>query len=341
MKISLTNPLDMHVHLRDGEILETVARATGDFFVGAVVMPNLIPPVKNAVMVENYRAQILKNTKNFTPFMTLYAHDALDEKEIIEAKNAGVGAVKLYPKGATTNSDAGVSEILNANFMRTAEILQDLGLILCVHGECGGFCMERENAFLPIFEELARRFPRLKIIIEHMSDARSIRILRDFENIFGTLTFHHLCMDIDDVMGAGANVFHFCKPILKTPRDRDALLELALAADPKICFGSDSAPHLDRQKLSPNAPAGIFSAPFLLERLCTLFRRHGKTENLQAFVSDNAKKIYGFSHEKNRKITLERCETFEISGEFATKYGEKITILRGESDFRIIENVVF
>ncbi|WP_026943984.1 dihydroorotase [Helicobacter rodentium] len=294
-QITLQSPLDMHLHLRDGEILKIVSKYTAQSFSNALVMPNLNPPILNVDSALAYQTRILNvcGDRSFNPIMSLYLTEKLDRAELQKAKEKGIHFLKLYPKGATTGSENGVSEILNDKILEILEIAQELGLILSIHGESNGFVMEREVEFHTIFAELAQTFPRLKIIFEHLSDSRSIEIVEKYSNLYATLTLHHISLSLDDVIGGALNPHTFCKPILKTPKDRDALLQVALSAHKKFSFGSDSAPHLQVNKESSKGAAGIFSAPILLPALATLFDKHKRLENLEQFVSGNAQKIYG------------------------------------------------
>ncbi|PAF45139.1 dihydroorotase [Helicobacter sp. 11S02596-1] len=310
-EITLLNPLDMHLHLREGEMLKNIIDFTTSQFSGAVVMPNLSTPITTTQLAMEYKEEIQSSAKDkdFMPLIAIYITDALNEEELKTAKNNGIKILKLYPKGATTNSDNGLAEILTPQTLKIFEIAQDLGFMLSIHGETGGFSMEREYEFGPIFAAIAKDFPKLKIIIEHMSDHRSIALLEDYENIYATLTLHHITMTLDDVLGAGLKPHHFCKPILKTPKDRDMLLALALNAHPKVSFGSDSAPHLEKNKLKDNGAAGIFSAPNMLAMLCELFEKHDKLHNLQAFISDNAKTNYNISKLPKKAVKLHKKHT--------------------------------
>ena len=306
--ITLQNPLDMHIHLREGEILKSVLSFSAKYFSAVLAMPNLKTPLTNTNQTLQYKREIENAAKeldceDFTPIMSIYLSESLDKNELIEAKKAGIKILKLYPKGATTGSESGVREILDQKICEIFEIAEDLGFILSIHGESNGFSLDREFEFGEIFREIATNFPKLKIIMEHLSDKRSIDLLK-YNNIFATLTLHHITMSLDDVLGGGLNPHYFCKPILKTPKDRDALLYLALSGSEKVSFGSDSAPHLESSKLKQNGAAGIFSAPILLPSLCEVFEKHNKLENLQKFISDNAVKIYDLQDIPSKKITL-------------------------------------
>ena len=310
VEITLKNPLDMHIHLREGAILEAVAGASAQNFSAVLAMPNLKNPITTTKMALDYKKAILDSTKNinFLPLMSLYLTENLNRFELESAKKNGIKILKLYPKGATTGSESGVSDILNQKTLEIFEIAQDLGFILSIHGESNGFCLEREYEFGKIFAEIARNFPRLTIIMEHLSDRRSIALLERYHNLFATLTLHHISLDLDSLAGGAMSAHYFCKPILKTPKDREALLNLALNAHPKVSFGSDSAPHLESAKLK--GAAGIFSAPILLPKLCEIFEAQGKLENLQKFISDNAFEIYGLDSAQipQKAVILEKCE---------------------------------
>lgn len=331
--ITLQNPLDMHIHLREGEILKSVLNFSAKYFSGALAMPNLKIPLNDTNKVLEYKKDIENTTKElnceaFTPIMSMYLSESLNKDELIKVKKEGIKILKLYPKGATTGSENGVSEILNQKICDIFQIAQDLGFILSIHGESNGFSMDREFEFGEIFEKIAINFPKLKIIMEHLSDRRSIDLLK-YDNIFATITLHHITMSLDDVLGSGLNPHYFCKPILKTPKDRDALLNLALSGSEKISFGSDSAPHLESNKLKQNGAAGIFSAPILLPRLCEIFEKNNRLENLQKFISDNAKKIYGLQNIPNKTITLTK-EKYKVQDSILVGNDKIIPLLAGE-----------
>lgn len=314
MTLSLHNPLDMHLHLREEAMLDSILPFTARAFSAALAMPNLKTPITTTALALAYKKQIQESAaksgyKDFMPLMSIFLTPSLDKDELQEAKLNGIRILKLYPKGATTGSENGVSEILDNKTLEVFALAEKLGFILSIHGESNGFCMDREFEFLEVFKHIATNFPKLRVIIEHMSDRRSLEAIESYENLYATLTLHHISMTLDDVCGGMLNPHHFCKPMLKTKKDQQALLQAALNAHPKVSFGSDSAPHLESAKLSPKGAAGIFSAPILLPALTQLFEEHNKLENLQAFVSDRAFKIYGLDSEnipqKNIKLVRE------------------------------------
>lgn len=179
----------------------------------------------------------------------------------------------------------------------TLENMSRLGIPLCIHGETNGFVMDREKEFMPIYESLAIAFPNLKIVMEHITTKDAVELLDKYSNLYATVTLHHLLITLDDVAGGMLDPHLFCKPIAKRPEDRNALLNAALKAHPKLMFGSDSAPHPKHKKECCGCAAGVFTSPIALQVLVELFEKHDSLENLNDFVSNNAKKIYGLNLE--------------------------------------------
>ena len=302
---TLLMPLDMHLHLRDGVMLENVAPLTAFTYSGALIMPNLVPPVDTLAAVQSYKDRIISAVPNdyFEPFMTLFYKNY--DKAFLESVVDEITAIKLYPAGITTNSEGGV-ESFNIEEMRTTlEAMSDLEIPLCVHGETDGFVMDREAEFMSIYELLAQNFPNLKIVMEHITTKAAVDMLDKYPNLYATITVHHLLLTLDDVIGGMMMPHHFCKPIAKRPEDLDALLSVALEAHPKVMFGSDSAPHPQHKKESCGCAAGVFTAPISLQLLTEIFEQFDKLDNLQAFVSDNAQNIYGICPEF-KEVTLEK-----------------------------------
>jgi len=291
LQIALNSPLDMHIHFREGDMLNTVAPLSAETFAGGVIMPNLVPPVDHLERLLMYKTAVCNAIQphTFTPYMTLFFRD-YSEAELLAAKPHIIG-IKLYPAGITTNSEGGVKSLREAE--RTMEIMADLGIPLLVHGETAGFVMDREAEFIDVYDHLAQRFPKLKIVMEHITTQKAVEFLDTYETVFATVTLQHLMITLDDVAGGLFNPHLFCKPIAKRPEDQEALLTAALAAHPKLSFGSDSAPHPIHKKESSGCAAGVFTAPIALQVLTGLFAEHHALQNLQAFVSDNAQQIYG------------------------------------------------
>lgn len=334
MKIhTLLMPLDMHLHLRDGVMLENIAPLTAYSFSGALVMPNLVPPVETLDDVEAYRQRIMAAVPNdfFEPYMTLFYKNY--DKAFLTSVVDHIIAIKLYPAGITTNSEGGVSSFDIEEMRETLEAMSDLGIPLCVHGETDGFVMDREAEFMSIYELLATNFPNLKIIMEHITTKAAVDMLDKYENLYATITVHHLLLTLNDVVGGLMKPHLFCKPIAKRPEDREALLNVALEAHPKVMFGSDSAPHPQNKKESCGCAAGVFTAPISLQLLCEIFEQFDKLDNLQAFVSDNAQNIYGICPEF-KEVTLER-RPFVVP----EKYANVVPMYAGEVINWAIESV--
>ncbi len=289
-RVLLHSPLDMHLHVREGAMLQTVTPLSAQAFAGAVIMPNLVPPVDNRERLERYRTSIRAASDGalFEPYMTLF-FKAYDEPTLRSLKTHIIG-IKLYPAGVTTHSAAGVQAIEDA--IPTLALMQELAMPLLVHGETHGFVLDREREFLAVYDRLATRFPRLTIIMEHITTREAVAFLDRYANVYATVTLHHLLYTLDDIAGGLLQPHLFCKPLAKRPEDRDALLAAALSAHPKLMFGSDSAPHPQSAKECSGCAAGVFTAPIALPRLVELFEQHHALDRLQAFVSDNAQRIY-------------------------------------------------
>ena len=300
----LNEPLDMHLHLRDGDMLRLVAPLTSNSFSGALVMPNLVPPVTTKEALLSYKKRIIEACKddNFTPYMTLFFQNNYSFEFLEDIKDEIIG-IKLYPAGITTNSETGVSSMDIEVLRATLENMSKLGIPLCIHGETNGFVMDREKEFMPIYESIASAFPNLKIIMEHITTKDAVELLDKYSNLYATVTLHHLLITLDDVAGGMLDPHLFCKPIAKTPVDRNALLNAALKAHPKLMFGSDSAPHPKHKKECCGCAAGVFTSPIALQVLVELFEKYDSLDNLNDFVSNNAKKIYGLNI-KDKTIKL-------------------------------------
>ncbi|HIC11862.1 MAG TPA: dihydroorotase [Sulfurimonas sp.] len=330
---TLLMPLDMHLHLRDAVMLENVAPLSAYSFSGAIVMPNLVPPVENKADVIAYKERIMAAVPNdsFEPYMTLFYKNY--DKAFLESVAEVITAIKLYPAGITTNSEGGVSSFDIEEMRPTLQAMSDMEIPLCVHGETAGFVMDREAEFMSIYELLASNFPKLKIIMEHITTKEAVAMLDKYENLYATITVHHLLLTLDDVVGGMMKPHLFCKPIAKRPEDLDALLSVALAAHPKVMFGSDSAPHPQHKKESCGCAAGIFTAPVALQLLCEIFDQFHKLDNLQAFVSDNAQSIYGICPEF-KEVTLEQ-RPFTVPSD----YNGVVPMYAGETLSWAIESV--
>ena len=321
-EIFLQSPLDMHIHFREGAMLDLVAPLSAETFAGGVIMPNLVPPVADLERLEWYTGEVRRAVGEhiFTPYMALFFRN-YSEADLAAVRESIIG-IKLYPEGVTTNSEGGVKSVSDAE--QTLAMMQDMDIPLLVHGEVPeSFVMDRESDFLPTYDELAQKFPRLKIIMEHITTAAAVKLLDRYENVHATVTLQHLLITLDDVAGGLLNPHLFCKPIAKRPEDRDALLHAALTAHPKLMFGSDSAPHPLEKKECCGCAAGVFTAPVALAMLAELFDAHDALDKLQAFVSGNAQSIYGLTPPaKTVHLVKEPCTV-------PAKYGDVVPIRSG------------
>ena len=295
--IILDTPIDMHLHLRVGKMLKDVLPYTVNQFAAAVVMPNLVPPVDNRERLESYKNEILQNSENFTPLMNIFMRE-YSEDELLDLADE-IFAIKLYPAGITTNSEGGVKSI--EKIYPVLEIMQELNIPLSVHGETNGFVLDREREFAAVYEKLARDFPNLKIIMEHISTYNLVELLDKYDNLYATITLHHLLLTLDDLIGSNLNPHNFCKPVVKTPKDRDALQKIVRSGHKKVMFGSDSAPHSIKNKLK--GAAGVFSAPVILPALAEFFE--GDNEAFQKFISSNAIENFNLQIPKKEVILVE------------------------------------
>ncbi|MCR6586230.1 dihydroorotase [Campylobacter insulaenigrae] len=329
----LKNPLDMHLHLRDEEVLALVAPLSAKDFKAGVIMPNLIQPITTLNNLKAYKNRILKACSNedFIPLMTLFFQN-YDEKFLELAKNE-IFAIKLYPAGITTNSDNGISSFDLEKLKPTLNAMSDLNIPLLVHGETNDFVMDREANFAKIYESLAKNFPNLKIVMEHITTKVLCDLLKEYENLYATITLHHLIITLDDVIGGKMDPHLFCKPIAKRYEDKEALCELAFSGYEKAMFGSDSAPHPLHTKECCGCAAGVFSAPVILPVLAELFEKNSNEANLQKFISDNACKIYNLKFEKDKIITLEKQEW-----QVPQKYGDIVPFMAGKTlNFKVAD----
>ena len=328
--VIINSPLDMHLHFREGAMAQTVIPLSSHSFAGGVIMPNLVPAVNNMERLQGYIQEIKSNIGDdvFEPYMTVFfKHYSYQELEQFKPHILGV---KLYPAGVTTNSEDGVAALNKAE--TTMKYMEELGIPLMVHGETHGFVMDREKLFLPIFEHLAQKFPKLKIIMEHITTADAIALLDNYANLYATVTLHHLMITLDDLAGGLLRPHLFCKPIAKRPEDRAALLKAAINAHPKLMFGSDSAPHPIDKKEACGCAAGIFTAPIALAALVELFDKHQSLPNLQAFVSDNAQRIYNIKPPQ-KSVTL-TAKPFKVP----ERYGNVIPMFANkEISWSIVE----
>ncbi len=300
LQMTLRRPDDFHHHFREGAMLNSVIEHAG-LFGRVLAMPNLAKPVLTAHDAFRYRYEIQfaisqKARRPFRVLMTIQITEATTPEMIYEAHRAGVVAGKVYPLGQTTNSDAGVTSYNKLYLVFWA--MQDCGMLLLLHGELPDadmYCMKRERKFLPVLRDIALTFPRLRIVMEHLSTRAAVRAVLSLPaNVAGTITVHHLLYTLNDVMGDKFHPHAFCKPVAKKPRDLKALLKAATSGNPKFFFGSDSAPHLRGAKETADCCAGIYCPPDVaLSLLAEIFERRGASDKLEGFTSEYGANYYG------------------------------------------------
>jgi dihydroorotase len=311
-KISITCPDDWHLHLRDGAALKAVLPDTARQFARAIVMPNLRPPVTTTELAAAYRQRILEALPKgslFEPLMTLYLTDNTSADEIKKAKASGfVHGVKLYPAGATTNSDSGVSDLLKCN--AALEAMQDTGLPLLVHAEVTDSdvdVFDRERVFIDLhMTPLIKRFPALKVVFEHITTKDAADFVTSApNNVAATITAHHLLLNRNDMFKGGIQPHHYCLPILKRETHRLALAKAATSGNAKFFLGTDSAPHAKHTKEAACGCAGIYTAHTALELYAEAFEAANALDKLEAFASFYGADFYGLPR-NSEKITLEK-----------------------------------
>jgi dihydroorotase len=310
-KLTLRRPDDWHLHLRDGAALAAVLPATARQFARAIVMPNLRPPVTTAAAAVAYRARIaaaLPAGLSFEALMTLYLTDNTPPEEIRRAQDAGVLALKLYPAGATTNSDAGVTDLRKV--YRTLEAMQRAGLPLLVHGEVTDSdidIFDREAVFIDrVMQPLRRDFPELKVVIEHITTREAAHYVAEAGvHTAATLTAHHLLYNRNALFTGGLRPHYYCLPVLKKEQHRLALVQAATSGSPKFFLGTDSAPHAAALKEQSVCGAGCYTAPAALELYAEAFEAAGALDKLEGFASFFGPDFYGLPRNSG-SVTLER-----------------------------------
>lgn len=324
-QITIVAPDDWHIHLRDNDALALTVPHAARSFRRAIVMPNLVPPVTNAQEINEYRERILAHTPSasqFTPLMVLYLTDKTTPADIIAIKAAGAVACKLYPAGATTNSDSGVTAL--ENIYPALEEMQKQGIKLLIHGEVTDShidIFEREARFVEtLFASLVQRFPELDIVLEHITSSEAAEFVSSASrHIAATITAHHLLYNRNHMLAGGIRPHYYCLPILKHQRHQHALITAATSSRNKFFLGTDSAPHARSRKEAPCGCAGAYTAFTALELYAEVFERAGKIQQLEAFASLNGPRFYNLPVNAH-SITLKKQtwtvpESFPYCGE--------------------------
>ena len=310
--LTIRQPDDWHVHLRDGPMLAFAADYTARQFARAIVMPNLVPPITTVDAASAYRQRImdaLPEGREFTPLMTAYLTDEIDPEEVARGFETGVfTACKLYPAGATTNSASGVTDV--RKIWPVLERMQAIGMPLLVHGEVVSpdiDIFDREAVFIEeVLAPTSEAFPELKVVLEHITTEDSVQFLESAgPNMGGTITAHHLRIDRNAMFEGGIRPHAYCLPVAKRRHHRQALRKAAVSGNPKFFLGTDSAPHQKHEKESACGCAGIFSAPAALESYAQTFEEEGALDRLEAFASEFGPRFYGLPLNEG-SVTLRR-----------------------------------
>ncbi len=328
-ELVIVRPDDWHLHLRDKDFLPITVNESARSFARAIIMPNLVPPITKLVDVKNYKQRILSALKpdlSFDPLMTLYLTEETDPKEVKDGFVSGqISAVKLYPAGATTNSQSGVR-----NFEKIKPILEIMAEIkcpLCIHGEVTDNnidIFDREKAFIDnVLTKIRNDNPALKVIMEHITTKDAVDyVLSENENLAATVTTHHLSINRNDLLAGGIKPHFYCLPVVKREPHRLALVEAVVSGSPKFFLGTDSAPHLDQDKESFCGCAGCFTAVNTLEILAHIFEEQKALDKLELFTSINGAKFYG------KNINSDKIRI--VKKDKPTSFPEKLSTPRGE-----------
>jgi len=320
-QIELIQPDDWHLHIRDGEVMKDVLADTARQFARAIIMPNLKPPVTTVDLANAYRARIEGQLKvlgmnSFTPLMTLYLTDNTSADEVRKAKAEGIAAFKLYPAGATTNSDAGVSDLKHCH--AALEAMQAVGIPLLVHGEVTSSeidIFDREAVFIDqVLEPLRKNFPELKIVFEHITTLQAAHYVRDAatagKNTIGaTITPQHLLMNRNAIFAGGIRPHNYCLPVLKREEHRIALLEAATSGSSRFFLGTDSAPHAKGAKETACGCAGCYSAFNALGLYAEAFESVGKLDKLEGFASFFGPDFYALPRNTKKIILVKQAQS--------------------------------
>jgi len=333
-EIEIVRPDDWHLHLRDEDLLPFTVNETAKSFARAIIMPNLVPPITRLIDAENYKRRIMKALKpnlSFIPLMTLYLTEETDPEEVKQGYTSGqISAVKLYPAGATTNSQSGVRNY--EKIKPILEIMAEIGCPLCIHGEVTDRnidIFDREKVFIDtVLDRIRTDNPALKVIMEHITTKEAVDyIFNGNENLAATVTTHHLSLNRNDLLSGGIRPHFYCLPVVKREVHRLALLQAVISGSPKFFLGTDSAPHLDHDKESSCGCAGCFTAPNTLELLAHIFEEQKALNKLELFTSINGAKFYGKNINTDKIRIVKKKEPTLFPKKINTPSGE-ITIFK-------------
>ncbi len=333
--ITITRPDDWHIHLRDGDQLKDTVRDVSRYMGRAIIMPNLIPPATCTESTLSYRQRILDSQPqgSFDPLMVLYLTDNTSPEEIRKAKASGlIYAAKLYPAGATTNSDSGVTSV--SNIYPVLEAMQEVGMLLLLHGEVTDSSIDifdREKVYIDtVLQNIVKDFPSLKIVLEHITTKDAAEYVEAAgDNLAATITAHHLLYNRNHMLAGGIKPHFYCLPILKRNIHQDALLKAATSGNKRFFLGTDSAPHYKSKKEAACGCAGSYTAHAALELYAEAFEQMNALDKLEAFASFNGPDYYGLARNSD-KITLVK-ESWQVPETYVLG-SEVVVPIRAGSD---------
>ncbi|KAL7115484.1 hypothetical protein ACP275_04G186500 [Erythranthe tilingii] len=338
MELSITRPDDWHLHLRDGELLEAVVPHSSHHFGRAIIMPNLKPPVTTTAAAVSYRQSILKalpENSDFTPLMTLYLTDTTSPNEIKLARESGVVfAVKLYPAGATTNSQEGVTDLFGKCLPVLEEMVQQ-NMPLLVHGEVTDpdvDVFDREKVFIDtVLSPLIQKLPQLKVVMEHITTKDAVNFVQSCREGFvaATVTPQHLALNRNSLFKGGLQPHSYCLPVLKREIHRQAIVSAVTSGSKRFFLGTDSAPHERTKKECSCGCAGVYNSPVALSVYAKIFEEAGALDKLEAFTSFNGPDFYGLPRNTS-KIKLRKTQ-WKVPSSFSFKFGEIVPMSAGET----------
>jgi len=331
-EIEIVKPDDWHVHFRDNEILKAVVPETTRHFARSIVMPNLVPPILNGNQATEYKKRIIEaipTKDNFEPLMTIYLTEETNKNELKKSyQNGDVFAAKLYPAGATTNSDSGVKDIKKV--MPVLETMAEIGMPLLIHGEVTDKeidIFDREKVFIDKkLDFICKHLPELKITLEHITTIEATKYVEEGnKNLVASITPHHLALNRNAIFVGGIRPHNYCLPIMKREEHRIALIRAATTSNPKFFLGTDTAPHLKKDKESACGCAGVFNSTYCMPILAQIFENENSLQNLESFVSIYGAIHYNLKTNKEKIKLIKKDKPLELNS-FLHVNGETVNI---------------
>lgn len=305
-ELTLPLPDDFHIHLRQGKDLASYAKSAELQFGRVLAMPNTEPPINSPETVKKYKEEILAAAPSLEILLTFKLNKNYNEQELSAMQKNGAAAAKYYPLGVTTNSQDGVSRI--EDMYPTIALMEKLDLVLCLHGEePGAFCLDRERDFLKHLEKLCENFPKLRIVLEHVSSAEAVECVKSLsQNVAATVTVHHIILTLNDIVGDSLRPQNFCKPLPKLPKDKEAVRAAIFSGNKKFFLGTDSAPHSLEKKECLCGAAGVYSAPVAIPILIEEFEKENKLNLLPDFLSGFGSDFYKIPRQAKKIVYIKK-----------------------------------